>query len=101
MGTGTPPTPTLTCRKEAGAGSYDPTMTENTEYMSRAINLLYLFRYQIWGGMAVLKVMVFPSLVVLSNQTGSTNFSRATVAVGDVGRQDHRHPTLSAQQLNE
>ena len=38
-----------TCRKEAGAGSYDPTMTENTEYMSRAINLLYLFRYQMGG----------------------------------------------------
>ena len=47
-----PPHP---CRMEAGAGSDDPTMTEHgIYYMSRAIHLLYLFRYQIGGGMAVL-----------------------------------------------
>ena len=42
--------PPQTCRMEAGAGSDH----DGTRNMSRAVNLLYLFRYQIGGGMAVL-----------------------------------------------
>jgi len=42
-----PPHP---CRMEAGAGSDH----DGTRNMSRAVHLLYLFRYQIGGGMAVL-----------------------------------------------
>ena len=38
------------CRMEAGAGSDH----DGTRNMSRAVHLLYLFRYQIGGGMAVL-----------------------------------------------
>ena len=42
--------PPQACRGEAGAGSDH----DGTRNMSRAVHLLYLFRYQIGGGMAVL-----------------------------------------------
>ena len=42
--------PPHACRVEAGAGSDH----DGTRNMSRGVNLLYLFRYQIKGGMAVL-----------------------------------------------
>ena len=42
--------PPQTCRMEAGAGSDH----DGTRNMSQGVNLLYLFRYQIGGGMAVL-----------------------------------------------
>ena len=42
--------PPQACRGEAGAGSDH----DGTRNMSQGVNLLYLFRYQIGGGMAVL-----------------------------------------------